>query len=61
MEIPGVREGTTYQIHVPAVEDRYVLLAIQYIIICVHGVAVGGVVSSLVLIYGLRCLGVSRV
>jgi hypothetical protein len=39
------------KIHVPALEDPYVLLAIQYIIICVQGVAIGGVVvSSLVLI-----------
>lgn len=48
------------QVHVPAVEDRYILLAIQYMKICVQGAAIGGVVgSSLVLIRGLRCLGVS--
>jgi esterase/lipase len=48
------------QVHVPVVEDRYVLLAIQYMNICVQGVAIGGVVvSSLVLICGLRCLDVS--
>ena len=48
------------QVHVPAVEDRYVLLAIHYMNICVQGAAIGGVVgSSLVLIRGLRCLGVS--
>jgi hypothetical protein len=34
----------------PAVEDRYVLLAIHYMNICVQGVVVGGVESSLVLI-----------
>ena len=34
MEIPGVRLGTRYtQLRVPSVEDPYVLLAIQYMII----------------------------
>jgi hypothetical protein len=43
--------------HVPMVEDRYVLLEIHYMNICVQGATVGGVVvSSIVLIYVLRCL-----
>jgi hypothetical protein len=29
-------------VHIPAVEDRYVLLAIQYMIIYVQSAAVGG-------------------
>ena len=46
MEIPGARVGTQRtQVHVPTVEDRYVLLAIHYMNICVQGAAVGGVVS----------------
>ena len=48
------------QVHVPAVEDRYVLLAIHYMNICVQGAAIDGVVvSSLVLICGLRYLDMS--
>ena len=36
MEIPGARLGTRRtQLRVPSVEDPYVLLAIQYMIICV--------------------------
>jgi hypothetical protein len=36
MEILGARVGTQHtQVHVPAVEDLYILLAIQYIIIVV--------------------------
>jgi hypothetical protein len=35
MEIPGTRLGTRRtQLRVPSVEDPYVLLAIQYMIIC---------------------------
>ena len=35
MEIPGARLGTRRtQLRVPSVEDPYVLLAIQYMIIC---------------------------
>ena len=49
MEIPGARLGTRRtQLRVPSVEDPYVLLAIQYmIIICLHGVAVGGAMLSI--------------
>jgi hypothetical protein len=67
----GLTEGERFQerekargsqVYVPAVVDRYVMLAIQYMNIWVLGAAVGEVVlSSLVLICGLRCLGVSCV
>jgi hypothetical protein len=63
MEIPGARVGTRCtQVHVSTVEDRYVLLVIQYMIIFVlHGSAVGGVVSILSLLrsmfsYHMICL-----
>jgi hypothetical protein len=37
------RDGTRCtQVHVPAVEDCYIVLAIQYMNICVQGVAVDG-------------------
>ena len=51
MEILGARLGTRCtQLRVPSVEDPYVLLAIQYMIIVVlQGAAVGG--SMLFLVY----------
>ena len=49
MEIPGARlETRCTQLRVPSVEDPYVLLEIQYMIIVVlHEVAVGGSMLSL--------------
>jgi hypothetical protein len=47
MEIPGARVGTRRtQVHVRSVEDRYVLLEIQYMIIdALQGAVVGRIVS----------------
>jgi hypothetical protein len=43
MEIPGERIGTwRTQVHIPTVEDHYILLAIEYIIIIVLQGAAGG-------------------
>jgi hypothetical protein len=49
MEIPRARVGTQRtQLHVPSVEDRYVLLEIHYmIIVLLQGAALGRVVSIL--------------
>jgi len=60
MEIPGARLGTRLtQLRVPSVEDPYVLLAIQYmIIVCLHGAAVAELCClSLSLYLGLLLSG----
>ena len=57
MEIPGAREGTTY----PGSRPRgggSLRPASNPLYEYVQGATIGGVVSSLVLICGLRCLGV---
>ena len=59
MEIPGTRLGTRRtQLRVPSVEDPYVLLAIQYMIIVVlQGATVGGIVSMLYPLYFVSSKG----